>query len=269
MPNHYLQTLVASIALLPSAALAADSNLFEGTFANTEEVYFDHEANRPAAPWKSLRLHMENDALLIENIDAYGKAKGAPVQAKLSTDKNMQLLDDGQCKQYFRTENDGLVADHKVGDCASSVRISAVTPFAMTLELADGRVTQLRRSRPVSCWVAILKDKPKADGGEDWHFQNNVRLHDQGGRAAIGGGDTGAQPVVIRMRNVTWDVGSTNNPVVSLYIHKPDNLERAVSYSWAAPDSARVGVNLRWVQTGCTIETLDEPSALTVDKFRG
>ncbi len=269
MPNRYLQTFVASLALLPSAAFAADRNLLEGTFANTEEVYFDGEAHRLAAPWQSLRLHMENDTLVIENIDAFGKTISAPVQTKLSTDHNMRLFDDGQCKQYLRSEDDGLVADHMTGNCASSVRISAITPLAMSLTLAGGHTTQLRRSRAVSCWVAILKNKPKADGSEDWYFQSNVKLHDQGGRAAIGGGDTNAQPVVIRVRNVTWDVGSTNKPVVSLYIHKPDNLDHAVAYSWAAPDSASVGVNLRWMQTGCTIESLESPSTLTADKFRG
>jgi hypothetical protein len=122
------------------------------------------------------------------------------------------------------------------------------------LRFADGQKSELRRARQVTCWVAVRKDKAKADGGEDWLFQSGVKLHDQGGRARVGGGDSGAQPVIIRVRNVTWDKGSTNSPVITLYIHKPENPDRAESYSWAAPDSSRIGINLRWVQAGCTVE---------------
>ena len=138
----------------------------------------------------------------------------------------------------------------------------------VTFTMRDGRTTELRRARPVSCWVAIRKEKPKADGSEDWYFQSGVKLHDQGGRAIVGGGDTGAQAVMIRVRNVTWDKGSTNAPVVSLYVHKPENWDRAESYSWAAPDSARVGINLRWMQTGCAIEGLGQPSKLDTNNFK-
>jgi hypothetical protein len=134
--------------------------------------------------------------------------------------------------------------------------------------LPDGKVTELRRARPVTCWVAIRKDKPKADGSEDWYFAHDVKLHDQGGRALVGGFDTGAEPVMIRVRNVTWDKGSTNAPVISLYIHKPENWDKAESYSWAAPDSGRVGINLRWVQTGCAIEGLGAPSKLDPTTFK-
>jgi hypothetical protein len=146
-------------------------------------------------------------------------------------------------------------------------QISAISKDRIKLMLPDGKVTELRRARPVSCWVAVRKDKPKADGSEDWYFQSDVRLHDQGGRATVGGGDTGAPPVMVRVRNVTWDKGSTNAPVITLYIHKPENWDKAESYSWAAPDSARVGINLRWMQAGCAVEGLGKPSKLDNTKF--
>jgi hypothetical protein len=149
----------------------------------------------------------------------------------------------------------------------SPSQISASTKDRILLKLPEGKITELRRARPVSCWVAIRKDAPKADGSEDWYFESGVKLHDQGGRAMIGGGETGAPQVMIRLRNVTWDKGSTNAPVVSLYVHKPENWDKAESYSWAAPDSARVGINLRWVQTGCAIEGLGTASQLSTKTF--
>jgi hypothetical protein len=117
----------------------------------------------------------------------------------------------------------------------------------------DGRVAELRRARPVNCWVSIRKGRPKADGSDDWFFDRGVLLHDQGGRALVGAGQPDVEPVVIRMRRVTWDKGSTNKPALTLYIHKAENPQRAESYSWAAPDSTLVGINLRWVQSGCAI----------------
>ncbi len=199
-----------------------------GVYTNEEEVYFDVLAKRPAAPWVSIKLG-NADGVTARGIDAFQRT---------------------------------------VGDIYSASQIAPVGKDRIILTLSGGKVTELRRARLATCWVAIRKDKPKADGGEDWYFESGVKLHDQGGRALVGGGDTGAQPVMIRIRNVTWDVGSTNAPVVSLYIHKPDNWDKAESYSWAAPDSARVGINLRWVQTGCTIEGLGKPSKPDTRKFK-
>jgi hypothetical protein len=223
----------SAFALLSTATIAKPVPIASqsGIFTNEEETYFDDLAKRPTAPWISVNAENNGKTIKLSAIDAFQK----PLvdSATLWT-----LAPIGHSKDRLR------------------------------LFLPDGRTTVLRRARPVSCWIAIRKDKPKADGSEDWYFARDVKLHDQGGRAIVGGEDTGAQPVMIRMRNVTWDKGSTNAPVVSLYIHKPENWDKAEAYSWAAPDSARVGINLRWVQTGCAIEGLGTPSKLSTDTFK-
>jgi hypothetical protein len=155
-----------------------------------------------------------------------------------------------------------------VSGAITANQLRRIASDKIELRFADGKVSELRRARSVSCWVAVRKEKPKADGSEDWYFQSGVKLHDQGGRARVGGGESGAQPIIIRLRNVTWDTGSTNAPVVTLYAHKADSPERAEAYSWAAPDSSRVGINLRWMQAGCTIGPA-APSALKQGNFRG
>jgi hypothetical protein len=134
----------------------------------------------------------------------------------------------------------------------------------MTGTMPDGTQLELRRARPVTCWVAVKKDAPKADGSPDWYFQQGVKLHDQGGRAMVGGGETGAQPLVIRMRNVIWPTKadgtpSTNKPSVVLYVHKPDKPDSAESYVWADPGAARIGINLRWMQASCGIDGMEQP----------
>lgn len=112
---------------------------------------------------------------------------------------------------------------------------------------------ELRRARPVSCWVAIPREARKPDGSIDWYFVRDLRLHDQGGRVNAGGGSSGARPLVLRMRNVVWAQGP-NRPSVVLYVHTPDEPDRAAAYSWADPDAKRIGINLRWMQASCTID---------------
>ena len=138
----------------------------------------------------------------------------------------------------------------------------------------DGQKLELRRARPATCWVAIRKDKPKADGSPDWHFQQGVTLHDQGGRAMIGTGVADTQPVMIRMRNVIWPpkadgTPSSNKPSIVLYVHKPDQYDRSEAYAWGDPGAARIDINLRWMQASCGIDGMEQPSAVTPANFRG
>jgi hypothetical protein len=118
---------------------------------------------------------------------------------------------------------------------------------------ADGTITTLRRARPVTCWGSVPKTTKKPDGTDDWYFIRGIKLHDQGGRVQFGGGDTGAPPVVIRMRNVIWPSGPSQ-PSLVLYVHKPETPDHAESYSWADPGAKRIGINLRWMQASCTID---------------
>jgi hypothetical protein len=127
----------------------------------------------------------------------------------------------------------------------------------MTVTLEDGTRTTLRRARPATCWAATKRDRSKPDGSDDWAFRSRIALHDQGGRAHVGG--DGAPAAVIRMRNVVWPNGA-NRPSLVLYIHT-DDPDRAVAYAWADPGAARVGINLRWIQASCTIDGREPPAS--------
>jgi hypothetical protein len=134
---------------------------------------------------------------------------------------------------------------------------SAATAGRVRMTLNDGRVTELRRARTATCWGAAPKAARKPDGSEDWAGARDLKLHDQGGRVSFGGGTTGAPEVVLRMRNVIWPSGPSR-PSLVLYIHKPDSFDKAVSYSWADPSAKMIGINLRWMQASCTIDTTTE-----------
>lgn len=256
------------LVALPAAAHASDrAHLLIGRFTNEEQVYFDKEAGRKGPPWTALAITRSGNQLLITQPDAFGAEQGVPHQARIRHEGKAIVLDYADCQRRYTPKGEALVASGQRGVCNAGPAITRVSSFAIEMTMPDGSIAEMRRARPVSCWVAIRKTRPKADGGEDWHFTRGVSLHDQGGRALVGANTDDVQPVVIRVRNVTWDKGSTNKPVVALYIHKPDNPGHAESYSWAAPNSDRVGINLRWVQTGCTIG--DAPASLLSDqKFK-
>ena len=261
--------LLASPVLAGNSPASNDAGMLAGMFSNEEQVYFDSEAGRKGPSWAMLRITATGDQVSITSVDAFGAAKGPALTGQLKREGKRVVLDHGACERIYTPISGALVADGNRGDCTGLPAIARIGPYGLELAGNDGQVSDLRRARSVSCWVAVLRDKPKADGKEDWYFQRDVLLHDQGGRAAVGGGETGAQPIVIRVRNVTWDKGSTNRPVVALYAHKPDKPAHAEAYSWAAPDSARVGINLRWMQSGCNIGPVAPASQLTAEKFRG
>ena len=190
-------------------APATASALIPGTYTNEEEVYFDKEVGKVAAPWIGVRVDADHKVALV---DAYGRVVSG---------KAMPLVQ--------------------------------VDLVAINAALGDGRTTKLQRARTATCWGSVPKLTKKADGSDDWYFVPGLKLHDRGGRVQFGGGDSGAPPVILRMRNVVWPTG-TNKPSLVLYVHKPENPDHAESYSWADPDAKRIGLNLRWMQASCTID---------------
>ena len=122
----------------------------------------------------------------------------------------------------------------------------------ITVQAANGVTTELRRARFFKCWIFSRRYAAKPDGSDDYINTFNLKLHDQGGRVQVS--PEGAPSVLIRLRYVIWPPPSTNNPSLVLYIHRPDQPDHAVSYSWADPKADRIGINLRWVQANCIRE---------------
>lgn len=112
--------------------------------------------------------------------------------------------------------------------------------------------SELRRARVFTCWASLRKFAGKADGSEDWSFEQGLTVFDQGGRVTVGGKDT--PRTELRLRNVTWAKGGRNKPALVLYVHKAGD-DRAVSYAWASPGADLVGINLRWFQGSCSLKT--------------
>lgn len=104
-----------------------------------------------------------------------------------------------------------------------------------------------RKARPFKCWLSIKKE----DGS--FTFDNDLKIHDQGGRVWVDAVAGAHGKVGIKMRNVVWPYGR-NRPSLVLYVYKGEDQDKAVSYAWANPEADRIGINLRFVQGSCTLD---------------
>ena len=103
-----------------------------------------------------------------------------------------------------------------------------------------------RRAQMFNCWVSVKKKS----GDNEWSFDNNLEIHDQGGWIWVTTDERRPQKVGIKMRNVDWPTGYNRNSLV-LYAYREGD-DRARSYTWTAPDGKRIAMNLRWMQASCT-----------------
>ena len=107
---------------------------------------------------------------------------------------------------------------------------------------------KLWRARSFGCWAAV----PKDDGSDDWDSWRSIRVHDQGGRFEMvpEGSDEGRYSFELFQAVYR---GENTVPILELAVREKGR-ERSIAYSWASPDSERIGINLRRVQVGCTAE---------------
>lgn len=109
-----------------------------------------------------------------------------------------------------------------------------------------------RKAREFKCWVSVKKRA----GDNEWSFDPNLIVHDQGGTAWVTTDERRPQKVGVKIRNVVWPSGRNRNSLV-LYAYR-DGDDRAVSYAWTEPEGKRIAVNLRWMQASCTLSD-DQP----------
>jgi len=265
-------TSLSALALATGSpsAVTLDQQL-PGIYTNEEQAYFEKDAGRTPPPWIALSIEEKDGDLVITRTDAFGKPVASPQKGTAATGPERDSLTVGNCTRYLDRKDAGWTysAVQNRMRCNQDYQIIGVNADGLKLRFSDGTETRLKRARPVECWAAAKKVKPKTDGSPDWLFAQKLNLHDQGGRVMVGGGDSGAEPLILRMRAVYWPKPSTNRPSMVLYVHKPDNPDRAVSYSWADIDASRVGLNLRWMQASCTIKGAERSSDVTSQNFRG
>jgi hypothetical protein len=110
---------------------------------------------------------------------------------------------------------------------------------------------KLKRCRFFTGFAVVQKNPQAADSAarEQYHTMRNIRLHDQGERLRIVGESGEQTKYTIELSQVLYGKGL---PVIKLAVYEDGNT-KAVAYTWANPDAKRLGINLRYMQTGFTL----------------
>jgi hypothetical protein len=104
---------------------------------------------------------------------------------------------------------------------------------------------KLKRARLFDCWAAVRNG---SDG--EWSLERGLRLHDQGGRAAISTLGDSPRSFRLELEQRVYE-GGGEVPVLKIALYE-DGVEESLAYSWTDTDADRIGMNLRWAQGGCT-----------------
>lgn len=108
--------------------------------------------------------------------------------------------------------------------------------------------SQLRRVAWYGGWAAVNGAGPDASAdSRDWHMNRQLRLSNEGGRSALAWRDGTPSGWSLLLERLTFREGNT--PVLKLSI-VDDADGRALAYVFADPHSARIGINLGWIQVG-------------------
>ena len=118
----------------------------------------------------------------------------------------------------------------------------------------------LDRCRWYTGWTALQIPEAK----EGYEVQRSLRVHDKGGRIRLLTNDGKQTPYTLELAEVIYGNGVS---VLKLAVYE-EGKSKSVAYTWATPGSERIGINLRWLETGFTLATKGDKSALDL-KLKG
>lgn len=244
--------------LAAAAGALAVAMLLPGTYTNEEQVYFAREAGKPVPPWIGIEVTAEPGGYRLRTVDAFGVPGGEDQLLRVEEGEKIVSITSGACRRDYARVARGLTIVNQAGTCTGPAALTTVTEPGLALKMTDGTLLDLQRSRPFTCWVSIPRTAKKPDGKDDWWFKPGLMLHDSGGRVTATTDEAEPQSFTLRLRNIAWPTGK-NAPRLALYVHGTDP-DHAIAYSWADPQSKRVGINLRTVQGSCTRVEPDQPA---------
>ncbi len=253
---------LATLAMALSAqAVAADASLSKealglkallpGVYSNYEQITFANEVpGAKPSPSTEIALVAKGDGF--DMIYTVGGKQVARTPVNFTPGADGIVLGNDICSVPFRAVGDVYLSVEDKRKCLRAPAfMTAISARGITFRNPDGTFADFRRTRNFTCWVAAPKTAKKADGSTDWAFMPGLKIHDQGGRLWTQTDEATPVKIGLKLRSVVWPTG-TNKPALTLYVYKPDDLEKAVSYAWADPEAKLVGINLRWMQGSCS-----------------
>jgi hypothetical protein len=226
-------------------------NILPGHYSNYEQVTFGKDLGQDLGPV----MEMDIAATSANHFDLTYAREGkiiATTKFILQATGDGAKLGNETCAVPFRQIGTSFLSIENKRMCSRAPAfLTAISAHGLTFRDAAGNLQDYRRAKSYTCWVSAPKLTKKADGSIDWAFMAGLKLHDQGGRIWTETDEPNPTKIGLKLRNVIWPSG-TNKPALTLYVYKPEDTEKAVSYAWADPEAKLIGINLRWMQGSCS-----------------
>ncbi len=229
--------------------------LLAGEFNNSEQVWQqdldgDALAARTHLAWQRLS---ENEMTLAIG---QGQSAGAPewvFEFRLADNgKPVSDLRGHDCAYVWSTDGEGyLGAMTETSACADALPTSWQIDREWLVAGDDTDKVKARRVTYYKGWIALSRQHlDETADADDYIFLSDVRSHDEGFITPIldDGEETG---YAVELARLTYQ--NTRTSVLKLGIIE-EATGKTLAYSWANPHAKRVGINLRWVQCGFTLD---------------
>ncbi len=107
--------------------------------------------------------------------------------------------------------------------------------------------SKLKRVKWFTGWAAIRKEN-----SEEYGPAFRYEIHDQGQIMPVPQPDGAASKFSVQLAQLVFQ-GASKTPILKLGVIE-NATGKTVSYTWANPEAERIGINLRWMQTGLTLK---------------
>ena len=244
---------LALVSLPAPADTARLVGLLAGEYNNNEQVWQQGLNGASQSTRRHWRFAASGDARLALSMGPGQAAPSAPAWT-------LSLMADGpnlvaevsgasQCAYLWRETPSGFKGEAVEGGCAGLPTKLGVDRGGLTAVWLSGEEERARRVRQYQGWVALQRSRLDPDAApDDYVFVGEAYWHDEGFVLPILDGE---QPTgyAIELARLTYQ--NTRTAVLKLGVIDEATGE-TLSYAWAAPGADRIGINLRWIQSGLT-----------------
>ena len=138
-----------------------------------------------------------------------------------------------------------------IARCFAHFLTMAILAVFSIMTSADDKAEQARVAIAYGGWAAIKRQHldPKAQD-DKWISMRNISTKDDGQIITIMDRD---QPTPYSLELIVITYEQTNTTVLKLALYEKGK-DKSIAYIWGEPGAGRLGLNLRWMQTGFTRE---------------
>ena len=174
------------------------------------------------------------------------------------------------CEVYWKREGEGFLGYMKPTCRVNSQRLGKTIVITDDLKLTpneiwindqakdeagnyvfgnkSGEHHKLKRCRYFEGWAVLKKDGTEK---EEYEVIRGLRLHDQGQLLPLTTKTGEKTKYAIQLSHLIEQSTKTEVMVLKLF---EQGKEQALSYAWTEPGAKRIGINLRWIQSGLTLK---------------